>query len=121
MSVRPFIENMAETLAEADLVVGRAGALTLAELAIVGRPAVLIPLPTAADDHQSKNAAAFAKAGAAVVLDQNQATGAALAQLLAQLWRDGARRAAMATAMRSLAHPSAAAAVADALEQLARR
>src|SRR5438876_399969 len=53
VSVRPFIENMAETLAEADLVVGRAGALTLAELAIVGRPAVLIPLPTAADDHQS--------------------------------------------------------------------
>jgi UDP-N-acetylglucosamine--N-acetylmuramyl-(pentapeptide) pyrophosphoryl-undecaprenol N-acetylglucosamine transferase len=55
--VKAFIEDMATAYAEADLVVARAGALTLAELAIAGRPAILIPLPTAADDHQRKNAA----------------------------------------------------------------
>jgi UDP-N-acetylglucosamine--N-acetylmuramyl-(pentapeptide) pyrophosphoryl-undecaprenol N-acetylglucosamine transferase len=120
VAVRPFIEDMAGTLAEAALVVGRAGALTLAELAIVGRPAVLIPLPTAADDHQSKNAAAFATAGAAVVVEQGQATGAALAELLAELWKDGARRQTMTAAMRSLGHPRAAAEVVDALERIRR-
>jgi UDP-N-acetylglucosamine--N-acetylmuramyl-(pentapeptide) pyrophosphoryl-undecaprenol N-acetylglucosamine transferase len=98
--------------------VGRAGALTLAELAIVGRPAVLIPLPTAADDHQSKNAAEFARAGAAVVLDQAQATGAALADLLAALLADPARREAMATAMRGLARPAAATEVVERLAAL---
>lgn len=114
--VRPFIEDMAGALAGAGLVVGRAGALTLAELAIVGRPAILIPLPTAADDHQSKNAAEFQQAGAAVVVEQNGATGAGLAELLQSLLRDGARREAMAVAMRSLGRPSAAS---DVVERLA--
>jgi UDP-N-acetylglucosamine--N-acetylmuramyl-(pentapeptide) pyrophosphoryl-undecaprenol N-acetylglucosamine transferase len=118
VSVRPFIEDMAGTLAAAGLVVGRAGALTLAELAIVGRPAVLIPLPTAADDHQSKNAAEFGQAGAAVVLDQNQATGAALAELLSTLLADSRRRESMAAAMRSLGHPAAAAEVVQRLSAL---
>ena len=72
--VKAFIEDMASAYAEADLVVARAGALTLAELAIAGRPAILIRLPTAADDHQRKNAAQFASAGAALVLDQGAAT-----------------------------------------------
>src|SRR6185436_10684918 len=108
VSVRPFIEYMAGTLAAAGLVVGRAGALTLAELAIVGRPAILIPLPTAADDHQSKNAAEFAQAGAAVVVDQNQASGATLAELLSGLLADADRREAMAAAMRTLGRPTAA-------------
>jgi UDP-N-acetylglucosamine--N-acetylmuramyl-(pentapeptide) pyrophosphoryl-undecaprenol N-acetylglucosamine transferase len=120
VSVRPFIEDMAAALGEAALVVGRAGALTLAELAIVGRPAVLIPLPTAADDHQSKNAEAFAKAGAAVVLEQRQATGAALAVLLKELFADDVRRASMARAMRSLGRPTAAADVVRQLATLAR-
>jgi UDP-N-acetylglucosamine--N-acetylmuramyl-(pentapeptide) pyrophosphoryl-undecaprenol N-acetylglucosamine transferase len=118
VEVRPFIEDMAGALGDAALVVGRAGALTLAELAIVGRPAVLIPLPTAADDHQSKNADAFAQAGAAVVIDQRQATGAALATLIDELFADQIRRANMARAMRSLGRPNAAADVVAQLERI---
>jgi UDP-N-acetylglucosamine--N-acetylmuramyl-(pentapeptide) pyrophosphoryl-undecaprenol N-acetylglucosamine transferase len=121
VTVQPFIEDMATALASASLVVGRAGALTLAELAIVGRPAVLIPLPTAADDHQSKNAAAFRDAGAALILEQEGATGAALASIVRELLGDPARRAAMTAAMRQLARPTAAAAVTDRLAALAAR
>jgi UDP-N-acetylglucosamine--N-acetylmuramyl-(pentapeptide) pyrophosphoryl-undecaprenol N-acetylglucosamine transferase len=118
--VRPFIEDMAGTLAQASVVVGRAGALTLAELAIVGKPAVLIPLPTAADDHQSRNAAAFAAGGAAVMLAQSQATGAVVAETVAALLGDGARRAQMGAAMRALGHPRAAAEIVDRLAALGR-
>jgi UDP-N-acetylglucosamine--N-acetylmuramyl-(pentapeptide) pyrophosphoryl-undecaprenol N-acetylglucosamine transferase len=85
VEVRPFIDDMATEYHRASLVVARAGALTLAELAIAGRPTILIPLPTAADDHQSKNAARFAQAGAAIVLNQRTSTGAELAQLLSDL------------------------------------
>jgi UDP-N-acetylglucosamine--N-acetylmuramyl-(pentapeptide) pyrophosphoryl-undecaprenol N-acetylglucosamine transferase len=109
---------MAGTLAGAGLVIGRAGALTLAELAIVGRPAILIPLPTAADDHQSKNAAEFAQAGAAVVLEQNTATGASLAELLSGLLADQPRREKMAAAMRTLGRPGAAGEVVQRLAAL---
>jgi UDP-N-acetylglucosamine--N-acetylmuramyl-(pentapeptide) pyrophosphoryl-undecaprenol N-acetylglucosamine transferase len=121
VAVRPFIEDMPAALGDAQLVVGRAGALTLAELAIVGRPAVLIPLPTAADDHQSKNAQSFADAGAAVVLRQGEATGAALAEVLAGLLADPSRRATMAASMRGLGRPTAAEDVVRQLESLARR
>ena len=85
---KAFIEDMATAYAEADLVVARAGALTLAELAIAGRPAILIPLPTAADDHQRKNAEQFAQAGAALVLDQRSARAEDLAARIAELARD---------------------------------
>ena len=120
VNVRPFIDDMAAEYHRASLVVARAGALTLAELAIAGRPAILIPLPTAADDHQSKNAARFAQVGAALVLDQRTFTGAELAQLLRDLLADSARRQAMAEAMRSLARPKAAADIVDRLERLTR-
>jgi UDP-N-acetylglucosamine--N-acetylmuramyl-(pentapeptide) pyrophosphoryl-undecaprenol N-acetylglucosamine transferase len=119
--VQPFIEDMPAALGEAALVVGRAGALTLAELAIVGKPVILIPLPTAADDHQSKNAAAFADAGAAVVMDQAQASAATLAATIASLMQDAPRRAAMARAMTALARPTAAREAVERLEALTRR
>jgi UDP-N-acetylglucosamine--N-acetylmuramyl-(pentapeptide) pyrophosphoryl-undecaprenol N-acetylglucosamine transferase len=121
VEARAFIDDMASAYQQASLVVGRAGALTLAELALAARPAILIPLPTAADDHQNKNAAHFAKAGAAVVLDQKTATGAQLAELLGTLAADPARRQVMAAAMRTLAQPQAAATVADRLEALTRK
>jgi UDP-N-acetylglucosamine--N-acetylmuramyl-(pentapeptide) pyrophosphoryl-undecaprenol N-acetylglucosamine transferase len=121
VSVRPFIEDMAAALGDAALVVGRAGALTLAELAIVGKPAILIPLPTAADDHQSRNAAAFADAGAAIVVDQRQATAADLAAQIAALMGDAARREAMGRAMSALARPRAAREAVERLEALAQR
>jgi UDP-N-acetylglucosamine--N-acetylmuramyl-(pentapeptide) pyrophosphoryl-undecaprenol N-acetylglucosamine transferase len=118
VEARPFIDDMATEYRRASLVVARAGALTLAELAIAGRPAILIPLPTAADDHQSKNAARFAQAGAAIVLNQQTVTGVQLAQLLGDLIADSGRLQAMATAMRSLARPMAAAEIVDRLEKL---
>ncbi len=120
VTVAAFIDDMATAYARADVVVARAGALTLAELAIAGKPAVLVPLPTAADDHQSKNAARFAEAGAAVVLDQRQGTPEDLAAQLRALAGDRDRRAAMRAAMRGLARPRAAQEIADRLEDLAR-
>ena len=87
MQVRDFIEDMPAALAEASLVVARAGALTLAELAIMRRPAILIPLPTAADDHQTVNAMAFARAGAALVLPQPDASATRLGDLVDDILR----------------------------------
>jgi UDP-N-acetylglucosamine--N-acetylmuramyl-(pentapeptide) pyrophosphoryl-undecaprenol N-acetylglucosamine transferase len=120
VEVRPFIENMAAAYGAADLVIARAGALTLAELAIVGKPAILIPLPTAADDHQSKNAAHFERAGAAVVLSQRTSSTQDLASAVAKLARDPDKRDAMAKAMRTLARPQAAEAIVDRLQALAK-
>ncbi|MEP6654706.1 MAG: undecaprenyldiphospho-muramoylpentapeptide beta-N-acetylglucosaminyltransferase [Myxococcales bacterium] len=119
VEVRAFIEDMPGALRAASLVVGRAGALTLAELAMVGRPAILIPLPTAADDHQSRNAASFANAGAAVVADQRTTSPEALAHLIADLYGDSGRRAAMSRAMVTLGRPAAARDIVDELERLA--
>ena len=115
---RPYIDDMPGELAKATLVIGRAGALTLAELAIVGCPAILIPLPTAADDHQTANARELANAGAAVLLPQAEATAAGLADLVASLMNDDGRRAAMAAAMAALGRPGAGRAIVDELERL---
>jgi hypothetical protein len=82
----------------------RAGALTLAELAIVGKPAMLVPLPTAADDHQGKNAVCFAEMGAAVVLDQRKCSAEDLHAAVDALARDREKRVAMGKAMHKLAH-----------------
>jgi UDP-N-acetylglucosamine--N-acetylmuramyl-(pentapeptide) pyrophosphoryl-undecaprenol N-acetylglucosamine transferase len=119
VTVTAFIDDMAAAYAAADLVIARAGALTLAELAIAGKPAILVPLPTAADDHQSKNAAHFAEAGAAVVLDQRQASAADLVATVKALAVSPDKRAAMQAAMRSLARPRAAQEIVDRLEDLA--
>lgn len=118
VTVAPFIDDMAATYAAADLVIGRAGALTLAELAVLGRPAILIPLPTAADDHQRKNAEAFAAAGAAVVLPQAEATAERLADLIDSTLSDRHRLGAMASAMRALGRPEAARTIVDQLLDL---
>jgi len=107
VDVRAYIDDMPAALAAAALVIGRAGALTLAELAIMARPAILIPLPTAADDHQTANARELERAGAAVVLPQAEATPTRLADLVDELLGDPARRAAMSTAMQKLARPEA--------------
>ncbi len=119
VDVRAYIDDMPGELAQASLVIGRAGALTLAELAIVGCPAILVPLPTAADDHQTANAREMADAGAAVVLPQREATAEGLADLVASLLGDDARRAAMGAAMAVLGRPGAARAIVDELERLA--
>jgi UDP-N-acetylglucosamine--N-acetylmuramyl-(pentapeptide) pyrophosphoryl-undecaprenol N-acetylglucosamine transferase len=111
--VEPFLYDMGKRLGQADLIVCRAGATTLAELTAAGKPSVLIPLPTATDDHQRKNAEAMAAAGAAEVLLQADATGAALAGRIAALAADAGARARMSAAARTLARPDAARVIVD--------
>jgi UDP-N-acetylglucosamine--N-acetylmuramyl-(pentapeptide) pyrophosphoryl-undecaprenol N-acetylglucosamine transferase len=110
---RAFIKDMAAAYATADLVIGRAGATTVAELAIAGKPAVFIPYPFAADNHQVLNAAEMAERGAALMFEQSGLTADKLADALRPLLADPAKRAAMGAAMKSLAKPGAAAAVVD--------
>jgi UDP-N-acetylglucosamine--N-acetylmuramyl-(pentapeptide) pyrophosphoryl-undecaprenol N-acetylglucosamine transferase len=117
--VEPFIEDMAAEMKAAGLVVSRAGSTTLAEIAAVGRAAVLVPLPTATDDHQRRNAAALVGAGAADMLEQRDLTGATLAERIVALIDDPPRRQAMAAAVRALARPHAAAAIVDRMLELA--
>jgi UDP-N-acetylglucosamine--N-acetylmuramyl-(pentapeptide) pyrophosphoryl-undecaprenol N-acetylglucosamine transferase len=107
VTVLAYIDDMPAALAGAALVVARAGALTLAELAMVGRPAILFPLPTAADDHQTMNALEFQRAGAAVMLPQYETSASQLADVVDEILRDPDRRGAMAAAMRGLARPQA--------------
>jgi UDP-N-acetylglucosamine--N-acetylmuramyl-(pentapeptide) pyrophosphoryl-undecaprenol N-acetylglucosamine transferase len=119
--VRDFIDDMAAEYRRADLVVARAGATTVAELAAVGRPAILVPYPFAADNHQERNAAALAAAGAALVFRQSELDGAKLAGAIAGLAGDRGRLAGMGDAMRGLARPDAAARIAGWLEAQVRR
>lgn len=112
VTVTPFLDPMADAWAVADLCVARAGMMTLAELSAWGIPAVLIPLPTAAADHQTHNAIAHAAAGAAVHLPQATLSDAQLTETLGELLRDAARREAMAAAARARGRPEAAATIA---------
>ena len=111
--VEPFLYDMGRRLQVADLVVCRAGATTLAELTAAGKPSILIPLPTATDDHQRKNAEALAAGGAAEVLLQSEATGERLAGRILTLASDAGHRQAMAHAARALARPDAARVIVD--------
>lgn len=114
-----FFEDVPDRMAAADLVVTRSGASTVAELLALGRPALLVPYPFAADDHQTANARALAQAGAAILAPQGGLTAERLADELAQLIRAPERLAAMAAAARGLARPDAAERLADAVLALA--
>ena len=120
-TVDAFLYDMAVRLGQADLVVCRAGATTLAELMATGKPSILIPLPTATDDHQRKNAEALASAGAADVMLQHDAMGPALASRIASLVNDAEARTRMSAAARALARPDAARVIVDRALALARR
>ncbi|HXW07272.1 MAG TPA: undecaprenyldiphospho-muramoylpentapeptide beta-N-acetylglucosaminyltransferase [Vicinamibacterales bacterium] len=111
--VEPFLFAMDREMKAADLVICRAGATTIAELTASGRPAVLIPLPTATDDHQRKNALLLAEAGAAEVIDQKDLRGDLLGERIGALAEDSQRRTAMSAAARRLARPDAARAIVD--------
>jgi UDP-N-acetylglucosamine--N-acetylmuramyl-(pentapeptide) pyrophosphoryl-undecaprenol N-acetylglucosamine transferase len=117
--VEAFLYEMDREMKQAHFVVARAGATTLSELAAAGRPSVLVPLATATDDHQRKNAEAFARAGAAVVIDERELTGHRIASELLALVRDPLRRRGMSASARSLARPDAAARIADKVWALA--
>ncbi|PLW83385.1 undecaprenyldiphospho-muramoylpentapeptide beta-N-acetylglucosaminyltransferase [Kineobactrum sediminis] len=116
--VSAFIEDMAAAYGWADLVICRAGALTVAELAIMGRPSLLVPLPHAIDDHQSANARALADHGAALLLRQRELKAADLAATLAGYIANPQRLAAMAAATSAAARPRATEQVADLCEAL---
>ena len=111
--VEPFLFAMDREIKGADLVICRAGATTLSELTAAGKPSVLIPLPTAADDHQRKNAEVMRDAGAAELLDQKDLTGEALASRIVTMAADVSRLDAMAAAARRLARPDAARVIVD--------
>ncbi len=116
--VSAFFPDIANRLSMAQLVIARAGASTIAELACAGRPSILVPLPHAIDDHQSANARALADAGAAVVMPQPGFTPEALAEELSALLTDAGRLSRMAEATRPLARPDAAHALADRVQAL---
>jgi UDP-N-acetylglucosamine--N-acetylmuramyl-(pentapeptide) pyrophosphoryl-undecaprenol N-acetylglucosamine transferase len=111
--VEPFLFDMGRRIAHADLIVCRAGATTLAEITAAGKAAILVPLPTATDDHQRKNAEALQRSGAADVLLQAEMTGSVLAERILALAEDGARRAQLARAAAALAKPEAARIIVD--------
>ena len=119
--VEPFLYEMHREMKAADLLVCRAGATTLAEIAASGRAAILIPLPTATDDHQRRNAEVLARAGAADLVDQHGLTGRALAGHIVALAGDAPRRDRMAAAVRTMARPDAAAVIVDRALELVRR
>ncbi|WP_428536802.1 undecaprenyldiphospho-muramoylpentapeptide beta-N-acetylglucosaminyltransferase [Rhodopila sp.] len=112
----PFFPDVAARLAAAHLVIARAGASTVAELAVAGRPSILVPLPGAIDDHQSANASALADAGGAWLMPQPRFTPAALAEQLATLLADPKRLAKAAIDARSQARADASARLADLVE-----
>jgi UDP-N-acetylglucosamine--N-acetylmuramyl-(pentapeptide) pyrophosphoryl-undecaprenol N-acetylglucosamine transferase len=108
VTVVPFIDDVARAVAAADVIVARAGAATLAEITAVGRAAILVPFPHAADDHQANNAKALARAGGAVCIRQEAADAVRLAAELRRLLTDDAARTAMADASRAHGRPAAA-------------
>ncbi|HXQ75161.1 MAG TPA: glycosyltransferase [Acidimicrobiales bacterium] len=116
----PYEDRMAAFYQAADVVVGRAGASTVAELAVIGVPAVLVPLPGAPGDHQTANAGALAAAGGAVVLPDGQCSGRRLAAELEALRSPPGRLDAMRQAAASLGRPDAVAAVVAVVETHAR-
>lgn len=111
--VEPFITDMAEAFAWADLVVCRSGASTLAELCAVGIGSVLVPFAAAVDDHQTRNAEYLVERGAAVLLKQDESLAAQLEAALRELSENSARRMQMANAARALAKVDAAERIAD--------
>lgn len=113
-----FIEDMAEAYGWADLVVCRAGALTISELTAVGLASILIPFPFAIDDHQTMNGRWLLDHGAALLIRQDDLTEAGLAALLSELFNDRPRLLSMAKAARALSRPQATAAVADICQEL---
>lgn len=117
----PFFGDVAERLRDAHLVIARAGASTVCEIAVVGRPAILVPLPGAIDDHQTGNAKALADAGGAWLMPQPTFTPAALAAKLSELLNDPSALSAAAARARTQARPNAAAALADLVEALMHR
>lgn len=113
-----FFTNLPELMATAHLVIGRAGASSVAELAVMGVPSILVPLPHALDNDQLQNATRLAEAGACWCIEQKDLTGARLAEMLAQLMSEPGTLAEAASAARKQGRPDAAVRLADLVEEL---
>ena len=115
-----FIDDVAGAIADADLVVGRAGAVSIAEICAIGRPSILIPFPHAADDHQAANALALQEAGGAICIREEAADPVRLAVELERLLADPGRLRAMGNAARDAGRPDAARVIAAEIARLAK-
>ncbi len=119
--VHKFIEDMPGTFARADLLVCRSGASTVAEIAAAGKPAIFVPFPAAADDHQNVNARALERVGAAMVVEESNLGVAYLVETIAALIGDPNRLQGMSEAAKTLAHPKAVEEIAEMVKELADR
>jgi len=119
--VQPFFRDVARRMSEAQLVISRAGASSLADLAVIGRPAILIPFAAAADDHQSANARGLVKAGAAILIPESRLDTATLSKQIAAVLGDARGARLMAEAARLQGRPEAAERLADLVEDLSRK
>jgi UDP-N-acetylglucosamine--N-acetylmuramyl-(pentapeptide) pyrophosphoryl-undecaprenol N-acetylglucosamine transferase len=117
--VAPFFSDLPIRIAQSQLIVSRSGASTVAELAAIGRPAVLVPLPHALDQDQKANAGVLERAGGAIRLDQTEFTPDRLAADISALAAEPARLAAMAAAARSVGTLDAAERLSDLVMQIA--
>lgn len=116
-----FIDNMPRFFADADLLLCRSGASTVAEITAAGKPAIFVPFPRAADDHQKRNAEALERAGAAVMLEEANLSSQSLIDAVTKLLNDPKRLQSMSEAARSLSHPNAAKDIAAMAAKLAER
>jgi len=114
-----FIQDMPAYFSGADLILSRAGASTVAEIAAAGKPSILIPLPHATDDHQRMNARALVQKRAALSLEETETTGEELASLLVELAQTRDRLDQMAQASRELAHPESRTKIIELMEEVA--
>ena len=116
--IRPFLDDMPQAFADADLVVSRSGMGAVSELAAAGKPSILVPLPTSSDNHQLHNAEAFQKAGAALLITDAELTGQRLVEEVSRLIASPSRLETMSAAARAFSKPGAARRAADILESL---
>jgi UDP-N-acetylglucosamine--N-acetylmuramyl-(pentapeptide) pyrophosphoryl-undecaprenol N-acetylglucosamine transferase len=121
VEVYKFMDDMPAMFARADLIVSRAGASTVAEIAAAGKPSLFVPFPKAADDHQRRNAEAMQRGGAAVMLEERDLSSARLADTVASLLSNPARLEAMSVAATGMAHPNATRDIAELALSLATR
>jgi UDP-N-acetylglucosamine--N-acetylmuramyl-(pentapeptide) pyrophosphoryl-undecaprenol N-acetylglucosamine transferase len=117
--VHKFIDDMPETFGRADLLVCRSGASTVGEITAAGRPAIFVPFPAAADDHQNVNARALERADAAVVVEESNLGPSYLVETIVALMSDAPRLRSMSAAAKSLAHPTAVEEIAEMVRKLA--
>jgi UDP-N-acetylglucosamine--N-acetylmuramyl-(pentapeptide) pyrophosphoryl-undecaprenol N-acetylglucosamine transferase len=118
--VHKFIDDMPATFGRADLLVCRSGASTVGEITAAGKPAIFVPFPAAADDHQNVNARALERAGAAVVVEESNLEAAYLVETIVALIGDSRQLRTMSAAAKTLAHPQAVEEIADMVAKLAR-